>query len=369
MYTGKAPCARNSKESKVKRRNTFMMWLLLSVLWLTVGCSTIDDDLSDCDNSYELDYELRLVTNMTTELQTQLSMQTDIAISAVLKNHLANIFTDFAHDVDLSFYDTKADSIRLHHDEHIMNANQQSYTLYIPRQKYMHLAVANIVDDPLTDLQYDEHCHTSKIVQTPPSLWNGTAQSDTIDSHTTGLFTARQLMEMIEGVNQTFNVKLFMANCAAALVMDTRGHARENIKVYSSGFATGFNVCDSTYTYTATPPVVRTTLLQAEDSEEQAYCSVTFPSPESSKTRTVIETVEPFIAEPDENGLWEFRVYVPQPDGTITETILRVKEPLRAGQLRIIKCWLGDHGEVKTLNSEVGTSVTLDWKDGLIIEG
>ena len=349
-----------------------MMWLLLSVLWLTAGCSVIDDDLSECGpvaENYELDYELKLVTNMTTELQTQLVTELEANVASVLKTHLSNIFTDFAHDVDLSFYDTKADSIRLHHDEHIMDANQHSYTLYIPRQKYMHLAVANIVDDPLVDLQYDEHCHASQIVQTPPSLWNGTAQPDTIDSHTTGLFTARQLMEMIEGVNQTFNVKLFMANCAAALVLDPRGYAHDNIKVYSSGFATGFNVCDSTYAYTATPSVVRTTHLQAEDTEIQAYCSVTFPSPESSHTRSIIETVEPFIAEPDENGLWEFRVYVPQPDGTVTETILRVKEPLRAGQLRIIKCWLGDHGEVKTLNPEVGTSVTLDWKDGLIIEG
>lgn len=350
----------------MKKRNTLMMWLLLSVLWLTAGCSTIDDDLSECgptDEEVELNYELRLVTNMITELQTQLTTELEANVANVLRTHLANIFTDYAYDVDLSFYDTKADSTRLHHDEHIMNANQQSYTLYIPRQKYMHLAVANIVDDPLVDLQYDKNCHTSQIVQT------GVAQADTIDSHTTGIFTARQLMEMIEGVNQTFNVKLYMANCAAALVIDPRGHAHDNIKVYSTGFATGFNVCDSTYTYSATPPVVRTTLLQAKDCEELAYCSVTFPSPESSHTRTIIETVEPFIAEPDENGLWEFRVYVPQPDGTITETILHVKEPLRAGQLKIIKCWLGEHGEVRTLNTEIGTSVTLDWKDGLVIEG
>ena len=350
---------------KIRR---YIIERLLTAVLATVllsGCSLIDDDPGKCGytESYELDYELRLVTNMTTEIQTQLSAETDINVAAELQAFLSDIFTDFAHDVDLSFYDTQKDSVRLHHDEHIMDANQHSYTLYIPRQKYMHLAVANIVDDPLVDLKYDEHCHTSKIVQTPPN------QSDTIDSHTTGLFTARQLMEMVEGVDQTFNVKLYMANCAAALVIDPRGHANDNIKVYSSGFATGFNVCDSIYNYTATPPVVRTTLLQAKDSEEQAYCSVTFPSPESSHTRTVIETVEPFIAEPDENGLWEFRVYVPQPDGTITETILRVKEPLRAGQLRIIKCWLGDHGEIKTLNPEVGTSVTLDWKDGLIIEG
>ena len=354
----------------MKKRNTFMMGILLSACWLMAGCSVIDDDLSDCgpaEEEVELNYELRLVTNMITELQTQLNTELEVNLANVLKLHLANIFTDFAHDVDLSFYDTQKDSVRLHHDEHIMNANQQSYTLYIPRQKYMHLAVANIVDDPLVDLQYDERCRTSQIVQTPSG--NGTAQTDTIDSHITGLFTARQLMEMIEGIDQSFNVKLFMANCAAVLVLDPRGHAYDNIKVYSTGFATGFNVCDSTYNYTATPPVVRTTHLQSDDCDEQAYCSVTFPSPESSQTRTVIETVEPFIADPDENGLWEFRVYVPQDDGTITETILHIKETLRAGQLRIIKCWLGDHGEVKTLNPEVGTSVTLDWKDGLVIEG
>ena len=295
-----------------------MITSCLLVLCLFTSCSMIDDDLDNCT---QLDYELQLITNMTTEVQTQLTAETDVSVASVLRAHLSDIFTDYAHDVDLSFYDTKGDSARLHHDEHIMDANQHSYTLYIPRQKYMHLAVANIVDDPLVDLMYDDRCYTAQVALRDLATSRGaTSIPDTIDSQTTGLFTARQLMEMIEGINQTFNVKLYMANCAAALVMDPQGHSTDGIKVYSTGFATAFN--------------------------------------------------EPFIAQPDENALWELRVYVPQSDGTITETVLRVKEPLRAGQLKIIKCRIGSNGgiEVDGGSSEVSTSVTLDWKDGLEIE-
>ena len=111
------------------RRNTFMMGILLSACWLMAGCTVIDDDLSNCDNDYQLDYEIRLVTNMSIEMETQLSIVTDAGIAEVLRNHLKNIFTDYAHDVDLSFYDTENNQPRLQHDQHIMDANQQSYTI------------------------------------------------------------------------------------------------------------------------------------------------------------------------------------------------------------------------------------------------
>ena len=35
---------------------------------LSASCSVIDDDLSNCDNDYQLDYELKLVTNMSIEM-------------------------------------------------------------------------------------------------------------------------------------------------------------------------------------------------------------------------------------------------------------------------------------------------------------
>ena len=74
---------------------------------------------------------------------------------------------------------------------------------------------------------------------------------------------------------------------------------------------------------------------------------------------------------------WEFRVYIPQPGSSktrsgdeihITETIIGVKEPLYPGQLRILKGKIGDNGDVVIKEPEVTTSVTLDWKPGLIFK-
>lgn len=149
--------------------------------WLAAGCSTIDDDLSDCGNTFEMDYELRLVTNMTTELKTQLTTMTELSVANALTTHLKDIFTDFAHDVDLSFYDTEGNLGRLQHDQHIMDANQQSYTINLPKRQYKHLAVANVLNNSVVSLLQDDFCRTSQLGQTT---------RDTIDSHTTGLFTA-----------------------------------------------------------------------------------------------------------------------------------------------------------------------------------
>ena len=72
-----------------------MMGVLLSASWLMVGCSVIDDDLSDCyeeEPQATVDYELKLVTNMTTELTTQLTTQTDVQLSNALKQYLNDWF-------------------------------------------------------------------------------------------------------------------------------------------------------------------------------------------------------------------------------------------------------------------------------------
>ena len=336
--------------------------LMIGALALS-SCSTIDDDLSDCSNGYKLDYELRLVTNMTTELQTQLTAQTDISLAASLTTYLSNIFTDNAKDVNLSFYDTQGDSTRLHHDRHVMNASEHSYTLYIPRQKYMHLAVANVEDDPVVHLENGDNCHDAMLKQ---------IDGDTIDSHNTGIFTARLLMEMIEGVDQIFNVKLYMANCSAVLVVDPNGHDISDMRVFTTGFATAFHIADSVYEYATPSPMIRTKRLAPDENGCIGFCSVNFPSREPSATtpapaattRTVIETTEPFIAQPGEEALWEFHVFVPQPDGTITKSVLGIKEPLRAGQLKVIKCKLNSNGGVETTGQTVAVNITLNWNDG-----
>ena len=325
--------------------------LLLSAFWLTAGCSSIDDDLSDCDNNFKVDYQLRLVTNMTTELKTQLTTITELSVANALMVHLKDIFTDFAHDVDLSFYDTEGTLNRLQHDQHIMDANQSSYTLTLPMRKYMHLAIANIKNNDVVSLTKDEYSPSSMLQQAKGQVTDGL---EILPPHTTGLFTARQPMEVLSGVDQTFNVHLYMANSAVALVLDTKEQPYADLKVYATGFAEAFYIRDSTYVFTNTSPLVKAEPV-ATESKLLCFCSVNFPSRDDIPATKSRAEKEP--------AFWQFKVYLTKTDGSITETILDIDEPLKAGDLKIIKGELDDEGAVRPYNSTVGVSVTLNWNN------
>ena len=288
---------------------------------------------------------------MTTELQTQLTTMTEVSVANALTMHLKDIFTDYAHDVDLSFYDTEGALNRLQHDQHIMNANQSSYTLTLPMRKYMHLAIANITNNKVVSLTGDEYSPSSILQQAKGQVTDG---FEILPSHTTGLFTARQPMEVLSGVDQTFNVRLYMANSAATLVLDPKGHTFSDIKVYATGFANSFYNRDSTYVFTATSPLVIADRVTT-DNELLCFCSVNFPS------RDAIPAAVKSSRAGVTTSLWQFKVYLTRTDGKITETILDISEPLKAGDLRIIKGELDDDGAVRPYNSTVGVSVTLDW--------
>ena len=326
------------------------MELLLSALWLMAGCSTIDDDLSDCGNTFGMDYQLRLVTNMTTELQTQLTTMTELSVADALQEHLKDIFTDFAHDVDLSFYDTEGKLDRLQHDQHIMDANQSSYTLTLPMRKYQHLAVANIAENDVVGLTGDEYSNTSMLQQVDGQATDGAI---ILLSHNTGLFTARQPMEVLSGIDQTFNVKLYMANCATSLILNPKGHSYTDLKVYATGFANAFYISDSTYVFTDTPILIKAERM-VTGNDLLCFCSTNFPSrdavPVSARKRIATNPT-----------LWQFMIYLTNMDGSVTETVLDIDEPLKAGELKIIKGELDDDGAVRPYNSTVGVSVTLDW--------
>ncbi len=243
------------------------------------ACSSIDDDLSNCPGDaqqFQMEYELKLVTNMTTELQTQLTTITELSVASALETHLEKIFSDFAHDVNLSFYDTDGSKERLEHRVDIINNNQTTYDLTLPMRKYLHLAVANISENAVVGLFKDDHSPTSMLQQAQGTVSGGSSNS-IVDSHTTGLFTARQPMEVLSGVNQTFNVRLYMANCAATLVLDPKGQTYKDIKVYGTGFANEFHISDSTYVYPTTSPLIRADKV-ATSNDLLCYCTVNFPS-------------------------------------------------------------------------------------------
>ena len=76
------------------------------------------------------------------------------------------------------------------------------------------------------------------------------------------------------------------------------------------------------------------------------------------------------IPEGESSGepLWEYIAYVTLEDGSVTKTTLTIKEPLLAGELKIIKAHMNPKGEVLPSDVNVGCSVTLDWSPGVNIE-
>ena len=332
-----------------------LIWLVSASIALLSSCSVIDDDLSDC--GFEVDYELKLQTNIQTKIQTQLqtdlALQTNLELTSTLNFHLGTIFRDYADDVDLSFYDVEGDSVRLEHNQHEMNGSEESYTLNIPRRHYLHLATANVKQEQGVDAFDADQCHTACLKQT---------DSDTIPSHTTGLFTARYDMDIQDSISQTFNVHLYMANSATVLVADTLGSGIRDIKVYATGFATGFNIADSTYIYADKPPVVQANSIDVADNEYACFCTVNFPS----RDQLVIPVGAPNRASSDNmvDGLWEYHLYITTASGSVTRSILRSFRPLYAEQVLVVHVKLEPDGTPKTTDAMIGINVTLNWNDG-----
>lgn len=319
------------------------------------GCSVIDEDMSDCDEALTLDYDLHLITNESIELQKEFDRQADADLVKALRSYFAPIFTDYANDLNLSFYDVQGDSVLLHYEQHEMNANEMSYTLYLPYRPYMHTATANVAGNGTVTFEGGDNCHTAQFLQ---------PRSDTVSTHKTGLFTARKMMQMTKGDRKAVYVHLYIANCAAGLVLDTSEAKLKDLKVLATGFASGFNIADSSYVYTANPQMVVADEVKAKDGR-RCFCTVNFPSPEPSvtATRVITETEDPFLSPESKEALWQFRVYATLTDGKVTESVLGVKKPLRAGQLKIIHAKVYENGGLEPDEPEVAVSITLDWKE------
>ena len=322
---------------------------------MAAACSLIDEDMRDCETDTRIDYELRLVTNMTTELQTQLSLEEDAEVAAALEACWKEVFTDRAHDVDLSFYNVVEPMERLHHERHVMDASQTSYTLYIPVRRYMHLAVANLEGSGTLRLEDDLYSGTASLRQ---------ELADTLDSQSKGVFSARLPMDIREGVDQEFDVRLYMANSAAAIVLDTLGSHVKDVRVYGAGFATEFNICDSTYQFQYTP-IVKSDKIDLTEPGRLCYVTINFPS-RALEVKSTIDSDDPFVsAESAEGSLWRYKVYTRMGDNKVNETVLGVFTPLKPGQFKIIKVKVLPNGAVQPDDPAIGVSITMDWSPGL----
>ena len=326
------------------------------------GCRLVDEDMSDCGAELNVDYELQLVTNMRTEIQTVLDLQADYQVATILQDHLGEVFTDFAHDVDLSFYDTAEPWARLEHIGVIMDASESSYSLVLPGRSYIHTCVANLDAEPYVTLEDADHCNTARLVQHKEV-------GDTVCAHTTGIFAARTRMDVVEGMDQTFDVELYMVNAATALILDLADAPDvKDLKVYLSGFADGFMLADSSYTFNSRQ-IVRTTLLPPQaGSTERCFTSIHFPSRDVKPgSKMVIDIPDPDGGRSSEEILWFWTVDALMADNTVTHSVIGSYNPLHAAQLKVVKGVVHANGGVATKDHTVGASVALDWHDGMEI--
>ena len=323
---------------------------ILSIFVLFIGCSIIDDDLSVCGEDYTINFEMRLVTDMQMTINEELTLEIEESMALALKEWLGPILSGRAHDLNVNFYSLDERDMLRHHWDDVIDATQKSYTLNIPREDYMHLAVVNIAENSNVSLLGENHSATMRLEQ---------RLGDTLETQPTAVYTAREVMLMAQDTTrEKFDVHLYMLNNVVALVIDTLGVAFPEMDVVLSGTATGFNVLDSTFTF-AHPSLLRATRLT-----DQCYAVVGWPSRDSVSAGPAQAKA---ATAADETTYWEVRSYVKLPNGTTTETVFSFYEPLEAGALEIIRVNMAEDGSLEPIDDdkyEMGASVTLDWKEG-----
>ncbi len=322
---------------------------IVSIFVLFIGCSIIDDDLSVCGDPYTINYEMRLVTDMQMTINEELTLAIEEKMAVALKEWLGPIITGQAHDLSVNFYSLDGQDKLKEHWEDVIDATQKSYTLTIPREDYMHLAVVNIAENDNVSLLGQQHSSTLRLEQ---------KEADTLSSQATAAYTARELMLMAQDtVKDKYDVHLYMVNSVVALVIDTLGASFRGMDVVLSGTATGFNVKDSTFTFEH-PSIIRADRLM-----DQCYAVVTWPSRDSVSAGPALAPA----ATAEEPTFWELRSYVKLPNGTTTMTAFSIHKPLDAGALEIIRVNMKEDGSLEPVDDgkyEMGATVTLDWKQG-----
>ncbi len=312
-------------------KNIFCGTLLAAMSVVLSSC--INEDMSDCGNDYKITYRMNLSTGLDTEIEQTLTSTEEMAFAPTLRAALSNVFTDYAYDNDLSFY---VNGSLTRHEANEMNGNSASYTIYLSRNDYRHIALANTKDETQVKATGQDKEETFALQQ---------LSADTIDSHNYGLFTARKDIAA-DDFGKDINVNLYMANCAVAVLINQSVTKPEKMMGYANGMTTDFNLNDSTYSTRKSTAVrarsVYGSSAQSAGSRYDALYAVTFPSKESQ---------------------WSFDVIVLL-NGKYTLTTLTVKEPLKAGQLKIIKAMVKEDGSLTTETRNVGATVKLDWKPG-----
>ena len=284
------------------------------VLACPLLASCIDEDLSKCGVNYTVSYSVRQPVDLGAEVYAVLSAPAEQGVAADVEAALGGVFAGTVH----------------------IDAARATMTFYMQKADYRHLPLGNVEGgEPLGFDGADSDL----------MLTLGTAAGDTISSHVAAVYSGRLDMPLADR-DETYRADLYMVNSAVAVVMADAADGIGAVTGIVDGMATGFAVNDSTFNF----------------DREQATRMVGMLSPGYHTLYAVTMPSRDAMAAAAD-GLWQVKVYVDL-GGKITENVLHISEPLRAGRVKIIKGVIKDDGSITTESPEVGVSVTLDWKPG-----
>lgn len=316
------------------------------LLLLTLqSCSLIDDDLSDCETTFSLTYELRVVSNINLQLSEQLQTGAGSRTLATLNNYFSPIMQPTASEVRLGFFPTDGGA-PVYYTRHTQGL-RTAFSLSIPADNYRHVAVIG-QEDPSIFLVDTTSAATVRLTQ----LLN-----DTVQSHNHAILAGKLDMNVMGNTDQSWEIDLYPADANVAVVMKKNPKVVRT-RVFLADLATSFTPNDSTWHWDHSS-LVRTDAVDVTGTDSVSYCGVAFPSRMEQQT-----TAGSRLTRATDNALWHVIILADLPEGTVTRTVLSLSDALKAGDVRVIRVKLNDDGGVSTSDSNVGASVTLDWKKG-----
>lgn len=352
------------------------------------GCALVDERQDDCPEEITLACSINMVNNEEEELDEKLGTPHDRPLREALEDYLTDVFATTTHEVDLLFYDQRSRGKMTYRHKDVMDAGQKVITVRVPASDYRVVGVSNLSAVPMLSLKDEESSAGAAVVQK--------LSAKAVPSHPAAAFTARKRILVRDRDDQEFDMYFYMANSAAALVLNRDSCDVKSIRAEYIGLGDTFKVLDSAYTFD------QQAVIQADNVDASPYavseedvsmdadpfiydifwelwtkmplmvCGVGFPSPNVSSE---VVGIYPKI--------WTIDLYVTLEDDSVTRSQIYIGRPLVAGSLMIIKGWIcadgsftprpehepynpgpGGPDEPPADTTVVGVSVTLKWKQG-----
>ena len=334
------------QQNEIIMKRQFKFWtLVLPLMLLTQSCSYIYDDCSDCAKYYQVTYRLDVVSNINMQLRDELKADAGSKTLKTLGNYFQDIFQPASTEAHLGFYPVDGDEPILF--SRMVEGRSASVSLSIPADNYRHIAVIG-QNDPSISLADSMTASKTRLTQ---------FMTDTVVSHTKAAFAGTLDMNVSGNADQQWVVNLYPADAGVAVVMKDNPKV-SRVRAFLGGLATSFTPDDSTWHWDHAS-LMRTVPVNVDGTDSTAYCAVAFPSRALAAAAKGLQT-----RSGENNALWYVDIFADMPNGSVTRTVLTLSEQLHAGDIRVIRVKINDDGGISTTDSNVGASVTLDWKKG-----